>query len=293
MDWMSLPPLNSLRAFSAVAETGGYALAANRLNVTQAAVSQQVKALEKRLGVSLVARQGRSIELTSAGAILAKELGLGFEIISRGVERLNEGAANRPVQVTMSPAFSVEWLMPRIAEFQREHPDITLMLNPTSDIVELKPGGIDVAIRYRDSRQPGLELGTVLVSDMIVIGTPSLIAGHELNDPASLADLPWLQELGTNEASEWFTYHGVIPARPLNVNHMPGNLIMSAVRRGDGITYTARAFFREDLKAGKVVELFSEKLFGIYYIQTPQEYIRPAAKIFLDWIKSKAEIVTV
>ena len=97
MDWMSLPPLNSLRAFSAVAETGGYALAANRLNVTQAAVSQQVKALEKRLGVSLVARQGRSIELTSAGAILAKELGLGFEIISRGVERLNEGAANRPV----------------------------------------------------------------------------------------------------------------------------------------------------------------------------------------------------
>ena len=292
MDWMNLPPLNSLRAFSAVAETASYVLAANRLNVTQAAVSQQVKALEKRLGVSLVARLGRGIQLTGPGATLAKELSLGFEIISRGIERLNEKATNRPVQITMSPAFAVEWLMPRITEFQREHPDITLMLNPTSEIVDLKPGGIDVAIRYRDSRWPDLELDTVLISDMIVIGTPSLITGQDLSNPASLVDLPWLQELGTNEAAEWFTYHGVIQDQPLNVNHMPGNLIMSAVRRGDGITYTARAFFREDLEAGKVVELFSEEMFGTYYIETPQEYVRPAAKTFLEWLRSKAEIVS-
>jgi len=192
----------------------------------------------------------------------------------------------------MSPAFAVEWLMPRIAEFQQANPEITLLLNPTSELMELKPGGIDVAIRYRDRRRPHQDVEPVLISDMIVIGTPSLVGSRDLRDPESLVDLPWLQELGTNEAAEWFTYHGVIPDRPLTVNHMPGNLIMDAVRRGDGITYTARAFFRDDLEARKVVELFSEPLFGVYYIQTPREQRRPEVKSFLDWLKSKAETVS-
>jgi LysR family glycine cleavage system transcriptional activator len=292
MDWLKLPALNSLRAFSAVAETGSYTLAADRLNVTHAAVSQQVKALEKRLGVALVMRMGRGIQLTSDGVLFARELEIGFATIGRGVERLSEDVANRPVQVTMSPAFAVEWLMPRIAEFQIENPKITLMLNPTSEVVELKPGGIDVAIRYRDRRRPHRDVEPVLISDMIVIGTPSLVGSRDLRDPASLVDLPWLQELGTNEAADWFTYHGVVPDRSLMVNHMPGNLIMDAVRRGDGITYTARAFFRDDLETGKVVELFSESLFGVYYIQTPLEHRRPAVTMFLDWLMSKAETVT-
>jgi LysR family glycine cleavage system transcriptional activator len=292
MDWLKLPPLNSLRAFSVVAENSSYTLAADRLNVTHAAVSQQVKALENRLGVVLVTRTGRGIELTNEGALLARDLDIGFATIGRGVERLSEGAENRPVQVTMSPAFAVEWLMPRIMEFQYNNPDITLMLNPTSEVVELKPGGIDVAIRYRDRRRPHPNVEPVLISDMIVIGTPSLVGGRDLRDPASLTGLPWLQELGTNEAAEWFTYHGVVPEQPLTVNHMPGNLIMDAVRRGDGITYTARAFFRDDLEVGKVVELFSEPSFGVYYVETLPRPMRPAVRTFLDWLMSKAETVS-
>jgi len=292
MDWLEIPPLNALRAFAAVAGTGSYTLAADRLNVTHAAVSQQVKALEKRLGVALVMRVGRGIELTNQGSLLARELNIGFATIGRAIERLSEDAANRPVQITMSPAFAVEWLLPRIATFQRENPEITLMLNPTSEVVELKPGGIDVAIRYRDRRRPHQDVEAVLISDMIVIGTPSLVGGRDLRDPASLVDLPWLQELGTNEAAEWFTYHGVLPDRPLTVNHMPGNLIMNAVRRGDGITYSARAFFRDDLESGRVVELFSEPLLGVYYIKTRHEQPRPAVKTFLDWLMSEAETVS-
>lgn len=293
MDWMKLPPLNSLRAFSAVADTGSYTLAAERLNVTQAAVSQQVKSLEKHLGISLVAKLGRGIELTDSGVRLARELGTGFEIIGRGVERLREDSASRPVQVTMSPAFAVEWLLPRMSEFQRAHPDITLMLNPTSELVEPRPGGVDVAIRYHDRRWPRQDVETILVTDMIVIGTPALLGDRDLHDPASLVDLPWLQELGTNEAAEWFTFHGVIPDHPLIVNHMPGNLIMTAVRRGDGITYTARAFFQDELAAGTVVELFSEPCFGSYHIETLKDHLRPEARIFIKWLRSQSETVTV
>lgn len=292
MDWLKFPTLNSLRAFSVLAETNSYTMAAVRLNVTHAAVSQQVKALEDHLGATLVVREGRGIRLTDDGAVLAQALEVGFATIEQGVNRLLQATVERPVQITMSPAFAVEWLMPKVMEFQYANPGITLMLNPTSELVELKPGGIDVAIRYRDRRRPQPDVPAVLISDMIVIGAPSLLAGRELGDPASLVELPWLQELGTNEVADWFTYHGVVPDRPLTVNHMPGNLIMDGVRRGDGITYTARAFFREELETGKVVELYSEPVFGVYFIETAPSPMRPAVRVFLDWLMSKAETVS-
>ena len=292
MDWLKLPPLNSLRALTAVAETGSYAQAAVLLNVTPAAVSQQVRLLESRLQTPLVVRVGRGIQLTNEGASLAQDLGIGFATIGRGVERLTEVSLERPVQVTMSPAFAVEWLMPRITEFQHKHPDITLMLNPTADIVELRPGGIDVAVRYRDKRRLVSDVKPLLVSDMIVIGHPLLVGERDLSDPASLADMPWLQELGTNEAAEWLTFHGVVPDAPLTVHHMPGNLIMDAVRRGDGVTYTARAFFQDDLSSGRVVELFSEKEFGIYHVEARSGLLRPSVQTFLNWLFSQAEHVS-
>lgn len=291
MNWRELPPLNALRAFAALAETGSYTRAGGKLNVTHAAVSQQVRSLEDQLGVRLVGRAGRGTELTEEGMLLARELESGFSTIQQGIARLTAYSTDRPVQITMSPAFAVEWLMPRLSDFQQKHRNVTLLLNPTAEIVELKPGGIDVAIRYQDSRKPTCDLLPVLVSDMIVIGTPSLVRGMDLSDPASLVELPWLQELGTNEVADWLSHHGVVPDRPLKLNQMPGNLIMDAVRRGDGISYTARAFFQEDLRTGKVVELFSEPRFGIYHIETKPRPLRRAVKVFTDWLLSEAHSV--
>ena len=174
--------------------------------------------------------------------------------------------------------------MPRIPEFQSANPDITLMLNPTSKVIPLKKGGIEVAIRYRDKRRPGASVEPLLTSDMIVIAAPALVAARDIRRPTDLVEFPWLQELGTNEALDWFTYHGVNPQNPLQINQMPGNLIMNAVRRGDGITYTARAFFKEDLKAGRIVELFCEKAFGTYYLETASGVLRPQVSKFITWL---------
>ena len=292
MIWSGLPSLSSLRAFAAVAETGSYSKAGAQLNVTHAAVSQQVKSLETRLGVGLVVRAGRGITLTAEGANLARDLDTGFAAIRRGIETLTGADAARPVQITMSPAFAVEWLMPRIPEFQRLHPEITLMLNPSVEVMELKPGGIDLAIRYKESRRLEKEVTTVLISDTVVIGTPSLIGEQTVDDPAALMDMPWLQELGTNEVAEWFELRGVTLERPLMISQMPGNLIMEAVRRGDGITHTIRAFFKEDIQSGRVVELFSEPAFAIFYMEVAPGVMRPAVKTFLNWLKGKAETVT-
>ncbi len=288
MDWSDFPSLSSLRSFSALAETGGYSQAGAALNVTHAAVIQQVKLLEGRLGVALVVRKGRKVSLTEEGESLARDLAAGFATIRRGVAGLTGTDAHRPVQITMSPAFAVSWFMPRIVDFQNKHPAITLLLNPTAEVMELKPGGIDLAIRYGDSSRLDTKVDPVLIADLVVVGTPSLIGTQKISDPAMLVNLPWLQELGTNEVADWMARHGVTPDRPLMISHMPGNLIMEAVRRGDGITYTARPFVEEELRSGQLVELFSDKAFGTYYVQTRPGVLRPPVKTFVRWLKRQA-----
>ena len=284
MSWPALPPLNSLRAFSALAEAGSYSQAGSLLNVTHAAVSQQVRALEEQLGISLVVREGRGVRLTAEGLALARDLDTGFAAIQRGVEALRESSATKPVQLSTTPAFAMEWLMPRIQDFQNKHPDIPLMLNPTSKVMDLKPGGVDLAIRYKDKRKSGTPVTPVLVSDMVIIAAPSLLGVREINDPAMLMEVPWLQELGTNEVADWFGYRGVKLSRPLMINQMPGNLIMQAVRRGDGITFTARAFFEAEIRSGQMKVLFSEPEFGTYYIATSPGPLRTSVKAAVNWL---------
>jgi len=289
MDWRELPSLNSLRAFCAVAETGSYSRAGTALNVSHAAVSQQIKGLEAHLGLALVERAGRGIVLTEDGAALARDLTAGFAAIRRGVEQVTGTDADRPVQITTSPAFAVKWLMPRLADFQLRYPGITLLLNPTSEVVEPRPGGIDLAIRYsnRDTAPPDAD--SLLVSDMVVVGMPALLGQPLPSEPADLTGLPWLQELGTTEVADWMARHGVAPERRMSITHMPGNLIQEAVKRGAGVTYTARAFLAAEIDSGELVELFAEPAFGVYHMKTRPGVLRPPVRTVITWLKRQAE----
>lgn len=288
MLWTDLPSLNSLRAFAALAEAGSYSHAGSLLNVSHAAVSQQVKALEARLGITLVIREGRGVALTAAGKTLARDLATGFAAIHKGIEALTGADVARPVQVTMSPAFAVSWLMPRITAFQQENPGVALMLNPTAEVVELTPGGIDVAIRFCDGTWPGMDVTPLLEFDLVVVAAPSLIGTADTSDPAIFTKLPWLQELGTEEVSQWQKRHGIAAKEQPNIIHMPGNLIMEAVRRGDGLTYTPRPFVEKEIRSGQLLELSSESDAGGFYIVTRPGVLRPPVHAFVKWLKGQA-----
>ena len=289
MEWSTLPSLNSMRSFAALAEAGSYKHAAVALNVTHAAVSQQIRALEDRLGMSLVTPQGRGVRLTRDGLELARELSRGFSILQSGVEKISSSGATHSVQLTTSPAFAMEWLMPKIQDFQSTFPDIPLLVNPTSKLVNLDPDGVEVAVRYRDKRKFGEQAGLVLISDMVVIAAPGLVKNRDLNKPEHLLALPWLQELNTNEVTDWFGSRDVNDTQLLKVTNMPGNLIMQAVRRGDGVTYTARAFFEEEIQNGRMTVLFSDSAVGQYCIETCRGPLRQSAQTLVDWLLSKSE----
>ena len=290
MDWTRFPTLNSLRAFATVAEMLSFSRAAAALNVTHAAVSQQVKALEDRMGLVLLERRGRTIALTAEGRSLARDLARGFSAIHDGVKALAHAGNERAVQVTMPPAFAMGFLIPRLAEFQQEHPEVTLMLNPTAEVMELSPGGIDVAIRYCDGKVPGMEVTPLMFADMIIVGARDLVRGKKFDDPSRLCELPWLQELDSNDTNDWMERQKIVADKPMHVTYMPGSLIMDAVRRGHGLTFTARCFVEKDIQAGLLVELFSEAGLGGYYIVTRPGALRPPVLAFLNWLKNQSEL---
>ncbi|MGI9353858.1 MAG: LysR family transcriptional regulator [Rhizobiaceae bacterium] len=287
MNWRSLPSLNGLKAFSALAEAGTYTQAGEMLNVTHAAVMQQIKALEAFFGVPLVTRSGRGVALTDEGRMLAGELEAGFSRISRGVEELSKAQVSRPIHVTMSPVFAVKWLMPRLADFQSRHPEATLLLNPTGKIIDLEKDGMDVAIRYSLTKDLHAGADVLIVLDLAVVGTPDLVGSVNVSEPADLVHLPWLMELSTEEVPEWFARQGVALERPLMITQMPGNLIMDAVKRGDGITYTARQWVHEEIRSGELVELFPEEQVGAFYIHTRAGEQRRSVRQFTTWLRKQ------
>ena len=121
-----------------------------------------------------------------------------------------------------------------------------------------------------------------------MVGARKLIGAQEITDPAMLVEMPWLQELGTNEVAELLNRQGVTPNRPPTITHMPGNLIMEAVRRGDGLTYTARCFVQEEIQSGHLVELSCERNAGGYFIVTRRGVLRPPARALVKWLKQQA-----
>lgn len=288
MNWTAFPPLTALRAFAALADTGGTQAAGAQLNVTHAAVSQQVKALEAHLGLALVDRTGRQLQLTAEGQDLADALRMGFGTIARTIEALTGADAARPLQISATPSFAAHWLMPRLNDFRQAHPDIDLMIDPTPRLVTLEPGGIDIALRYGTGPWPGLEARLLFASPLVAVAAPALVAGRRIETPADLADLPWLQEYGTNEASDWLRRRGVTRERVAGLVQVPGNLLLDGLRDGYGVAVTVLDWVRQDVAAGRLVQLFREADGAGYHVVTRAGPLRPQARTFNTWLRRQA-----
>ncbi len=287
MNWMKMPPLSALRAFAAFAERGSVAEAGDSLNVSHAAISQQIRALEKHLDVSLVDRQGRALELTLSGHRLAQALHLGFGVIENAVREIVKQGDTRPIHITCTPMFAAKWLMPRLGEFRERHPEIDLILDPTGKVVDMRKGEFDLAIRHGDGNWAGLEAEMFLPVQLVVTAAPALVAGRDIASPSDLLDLPWVEELGTTEASAWMQSRGV-KGEPRGPRvRLPGNLLLEAVLGGQGVAVKIREFVQDELASGRLVELFHEEDARGYHIVTRSGVLRPQVRKFAAWLRQQ------
>ncbi|MDG1471811.1 MAG: LysR family transcriptional regulator [Ascidiaceihabitans sp.] len=286
MDWRDLPPLAGLRAFAAFADTGGVAQAGVALDVSHAAISQQLRSLEAHLGVSLLDRAGRTMHLTAEGDALAHAALQGFAQMIEASRTITGANDTRPLHITATPTFAASWLMPCLPRFRAIAPDVNILLNPTPDTVTLEPGGVDIAIRYGTGPWAGLDNELWLESPMVVVGAPELIAGKQIDSADDLRHLPWLEEFGRSEGSDWLREHGVSEATTAGFIQVPGNLMLDGARDGQGIAVTVRAFVEADLQSGRLVLLAEEEREGAgYHIVTRPGVQRPPLKAFVRWLK--------
>ncbi|MAE90230.1 MAG: LysR family transcriptional regulator [Pelagibaca sp.] len=288
MDWSALPPLSALRAFAAYADCGSVAEAGGALNVSHAAISQQIRNLEAHMGVPLLDRHGRRMRLSAEGERLAEALLEGFGTMLQTTQELTGRDADRPLEISATPGFAAVWLMPRLPLFRSRHPEISLTIDPSAALRTLEPGGLDVAIRYGNGDWPGLESTLLVLSPIVVVAATDLVGECEIASPADLRPFPWLQELGTNEATDWFAEHGVEQDRSRGMTGLPGNMMIEAARQGQGVAITARLFVEPDIQAGRLRLLFEDPRKKGYYLVTRPGVARSPLRHFVSWLRREA-----
>lgn len=283
-----MPPLSSLRAFEAAARLGGFTAAGRELNVTQAAIGQQVRRLEAHLGVRLMRRSGRGLELTEPGLRLAARLTEGFGTVAAAVAELRAAERERPLKISLTPMFASSWLLPRIGAFRARHPEIELMLDPSPALVDLREGGFDLAIRYGDGRWPGLASEPLLPAAFVVVVARKLLDA-EGGEP-DIRTLPWLEQQGTEELRHWLARRGVDVGQKHNIIHLPGYLTLGALRDGQGVAATTRVFVEEDIREGRLVVLYEDLRPDAtgYHLVWPEGELREPARRFVRWVRGEA-----
>ncbi|NRG18147.1 LysR family transcriptional regulator [Rhizobiales bacterium] len=293
MGWEGLPSLSVLRAFEAAARHGSFSAAGRELNVTHAAVAQQVRRLEERLGIPLLYRNGRGIALTTEGEELAASLSESLENIRASVMNVLNGDRNRALHVSVTPAFASGWLVSRLGEFRDENPEIELKLHASPKVADLKRDGFDLTIRFGKGVWPGLESELLFKSKYVMVAAPGLVEGREISRPADLLDYPWLQDLVADEFGVWLAARGVDVTNKANITHLPAYLLLQAARDGQGIVNTKRMFVEDDLRAGRLVCLFEDSAqdepVGYFLVRRPGP-IREPLKKFVAWLKRQAQI---
>lgn len=287
VDWRSFPSLTSLRAFEAAARTTSFSSAARELNVTHAAVAQQVRALEGELGQELIYRAGRGLALTAQGNRLSAALGEGFRIIELALADLRASDPGAPLKVTMTPAFAAQWLMPRLRAFWSAHPEVPLSLHPDKRVVDLRREGMDMAIRFGNGHWPGLEAEFLTAAQYLIVAAPSLLNGRTNLTKAEMSAMPWVFESDWPEALQWVRSFGLHPAT-MNISYIPTEeLALSAARQGYGLHVEAEALVENDIEKGTLValgEIQDDSL--AYYLVTRPGPKRPEVKTFMKWLKA-------
>ncbi|HKI99792.1 MAG TPA: transcriptional regulator GcvA [bacterium] len=289
-----LPSLNALRAFEAAARHLSFKAAGRELHVTPGAVSQQVKALEEELGVSLFRRLTRAIVLTPQGQVLRPKVVQAFQLLSAAVEGLRP--AHQPGVLTVStfPSFAAKWLVPRLGRFAAQQPDVDVRISSTPGLVDFGREAVDVAVRQGQGNWPGLESVLLFNAELFPVASPKLLKEglHPLREPADLRYHTLLHSMRESEWRLWLQAHGV---RGVDATRGPrfsdDALALEAAIEGQGVAISRDILVAGDLAAGVLVRPFPQAmpdLFGCYLVVPAERVNEPHIAAFRDWIVDEA-----
>lgn len=281
----TLPPLNSLRAFEAVARLQTFTKAARALKVSQGAVSRHISQLEAFLGQSLFIRPGRAPVLTEAGRDFAMTIHAAFDAIEAATRRRLEAGARRPVRIRLFPTVAVKWLMGQLAGFHASHPDVDVQVTTTVKLVDMAAEDVDFAIQIPAEHKPGLRCEPLFPIELIPVGGPGQ---HPVTEPAALLAASLLHSLKRpRDWQDWLVAAGV-PAAPMRESLTFGNssLAYQAAADGLGVAMGHTVLVEDDLRSGRLVVMHPlvVRTADSYHLVSRDCDERPEVAAFRDWV---------
>ena len=289
-----LPSLNALRAFEAAARHLSFSRAADELNVTKAAVSHQVKALEEDLGLPLFQRLNRALMLTPAGQTLFPAITDALALMRTAVTKVKRQDQTGELTVTTLDSFAAIWLVPRLRRFREAHRDIDVRITTSDESIDFSRGDVDLAIRYGAGQWPGVEAERLMTEELFPVCAPSLLEkGPALKKPSDLANHTLLHDYGLVTWRGWLMAIGednVDVERGSHYQH--SNLVLQAAEQGDGVALARSVLAADALAAGRLIKPFDISLpaeYAYYLVCPPLHLQRPKVQAFRAWLLAESE----
>lgn len=287
-----LPSLSLLAAFEAAARTGSITAASRELDLTQSAVSRQIKALEDQLGVELFLRERQTIRLTVAGDGYAREIREALRRISNASLNLRANPQGGTLNLAVLPTFGARWLAPRLADFLKAHPGTTINLITRLSPFDFRLDSIDAAIHFGEPTWPGAELMLLMGETTIPVCSPAFKAAHGLEQPADILGVPLLHLTTRPDAWEkWLSANGVAFDSVHGMLFDQFAAASQAAIGGLGVALLPVFLFREELARGDLVPAVNREgeSEGHYYLASTRERADyPPLMAFRRWILEEA-----
>lgn len=308
-----LPPLNALKAFEAAARLGSLKRAAAELNVTPAAISHQIKALEDLLGVELFQRAGRGLELTSNAREALPRLSEGFSVLADAVHRMKPRPDTGRLTVSVAPSFASRWLVPRLHRFFELKPDVDVRITARTRLmssrghdglaerttVETWLDDSDLAIIYGHGDFAGFHFDKLFALTLAALCSPQLKkGGNRLRTPRDLAshvlvhdDTGALYD-GIAFWDVWLRAAGIHDVDTSRGSHFSQPVLaIEAAADAVGVVTTFPVLAAPELASGRLVLPFKQQvpLQSAYYLVFPEVSLqRPTVAAFRDWLLAES-----
>jgi len=294
-DWLLmatvLPSLNGLRAFEVAARHLSFTRAAAELNVTQTAISHQIRRLEEQLGIRLFLRRNRALLLTREGQAYLPEVRAAFEDLRRATERLRRPEREGLLTVSTTASLAAKWLVTRAAGFQEAHPGIEVRITTSSHLVDFRREEVDMAVRYGRGNWSGLRAQWLMAEELFPVCSPALLNGAKpLRRPEDLAHHTLLHATVSREDWQlWLTAAGlpVSLASRRGLTFDQSFMAVQAAVDGHGIAMGRTRYVEADIAAGRLVVPFDVVLpadAGFYIVAPEETADTPKIALFRDWL---------
>jgi LysR family glycine cleavage system transcriptional activator len=292
-----LPSLNGLRAFEAAARHLSFTVAAAELNVTQTAISHQIRRLEEELGIRLFVRQNRALALTPQAKDYLPGVRAAFNDLRLATDRLLRKDNAHVLTVSTLASLAAKWLLPRLSAFQETHPGIDVRITTSTALVDFKGGDVDAAIRYGRGDWPGLHADWLMADQLFPVCSPALLTGKRpLRSPEDLRDHVLLHTSNANSDDWrlWLTAAGL----PANISKQPGltfDLILMTVQAaldGIGVAMGRTSYVEADIAKGRLVVPFKITLpanAGFYLVYPEATADTPKLTAFRQWLVASVQ----